>query len=132
MCDTDRDILRRIIETRGGFGHPQHIELAWTYLDRYDLDLAHEAVAGAIRHVAELHGAPDKYHQTITRAWVHLVAVHRAHSHAASFDEFIAGNAGLLDRHLLRRHYSRGRIASCEARAGWLAPDLRPLPELAA
>lgn len=131
MRDTDLDVLRRIIESRGGFGHPQHIELAWSYLDRYDVEAAQEAVAAAIRHVAELHGAADKYHQTITRAWVHLVAVHRARTDASSFDEFISGNAGLLDRHLLTRHYSRERIGSREARAAWLEPDLRALPAFA-
>jgi hypothetical protein len=35
-------------------------------------------VAAAVRHVAALHGMPDRYHETITRSWVHVVALHRA------------------------------------------------------
>jgi hypothetical protein len=129
--EPDLDILRRILDRGAGFGHREHIELAWSYLGRDDIDAAHRKVTAAIRHVAGLHGAPDKYHETITRAWVHLVALHRAHGEHNSFDEFIAANARLLDRHLLDRHYSRELLMSEEARARWADPDLRALPALA-
>ena len=129
MHEADHAILREILE-RGQFGHREHLELAWSYLGRYDADEAREAMTAAIRHVAELHGAPDKYHETITRSWVQLVAVHRARTPAGSFDEFMSDpdNAGLLDRHLLDHHYSRELIASDAARTGWTEPDLRALP----
>jgi hypothetical protein len=130
MRESDLAVLRTILQTRGGFGHEQHIELAWNYLAQYPVEAAHEAVASAIRHMAGLHGAPDKYHDTITRTWIHLVAVHRSGSDAESFEEFIAHNRGLLDRHVLERHYSRELIASPEARARWTAPDLHELPVL--
>jgi hypothetical protein len=131
MRRRDLDALRRILATRGGFGHREHLELTWTYLTRYTVEFAHRAVASALGHVATLHGAPDRYHDTITRSWVHLVAVHMAGSQARSFDEFIAENPGLLDRHLLDRHYSPKLISSPEARARWTEPDLRQLPVLA-
>jgi hypothetical protein len=124
----DLDILRRILEAHDGFGHREHLELAWEYLGRYDAEAAYEAVAAAIRHLAEMHGAPDKYHETITRSWVHLVAVHRAGSDHTSFDDFIAHHRPLLDRQLLARHYSRELIASPEARTKWVEPDLAELP----
>jgi hypothetical protein len=85
-------------------------------------------VASAIREVAKMHGAPDKYHETITRSWVHLVALHRAENQAGSFDKFIAENPGLLERRLLDQHYSRELIGSHRARAQWTEPDLRALP----
>ncbi len=131
MDERDRDILRRILDSSAGFGHREHIELAWRYLGHHDVDDANEAIGEAIRHVASLHGAPGKYHETITRAWVHLVALHRGAGEAQSFDEFIAANPRLLDRHLLDRHYSRELIMSDEARARWTAPDLREFPALA-
>jgi hypothetical protein len=126
----DFQTLKGILDRSAGFGHRQHIELAWTYLGHYDIDVASEAMAGAIRHVAALHGAPGKYHETLTRAWVHVVALHRAASAAESFDDFVAENPRLLDRHLLDRHYSRELIMSREARVRWTAPDLRDLPAL--
>jgi hypothetical protein len=129
--ERDLQILRRVLDRTAGFSHREHIELAWCYLGHHDVEAANRAIAQAIRHVAALHGAPDKYHETITRAWVHLVARHRATSGAASFDEFIAENPRLLDRHLLDRHYSRELIMSDAARARWIDPDLRALPALA-
>lgn len=77
-----------------------------------------------------MHGAPEKYHATITRCWVHLMTLHRARSDAESFDQFIAKNSGLLDRGLLKRHYSPELIGSEQARAVWTQPDLRELPSL--
>jgi hypothetical protein len=98
MSEPGIDILQRILATRGGFGHREHLELAWTCLDRYELTTAHQAVSTAVRHVAQLHGMPERYHETITRSWVHVVALHRAVAPGESFDAFIAANPGLLTR----------------------------------
>lgn len=124
----DREALERILRIRGGFSHREHLELAWTYLDRYPFERACRAMAAAVRHVARLHGAADRYHETITRAWVLVVAVHRGGQPGGSFDEFIAANPRLLDRGLLSSHYSRERLMSPEARGAWTEPDLRPFP----
>jgi hypothetical protein len=131
MRKQDLDILQSIVVTRGGFGHREHLELVWSYLQIYDAAATHRAVRAAIRHLASAHGAPDKYHETITRSWVHLVVLHRAESAAESFDEFIGGNSGLLNRHLLEAHYSREVLSSPEARVRWTEPDLRELPTAA-
>jgi hypothetical protein len=128
LADDDISVLDRITQTRGGFGHREHLELAWTYLGRYGLEEATQAMTRAVRHVARRHGQPNRYHDTITRAWVRLVAVHLRDGDRGSFDGFIADNPGLLDRHLLARHYSAQLIASDGARAAWAEPDLRPLP----
>lgn len=128
MLKQDLDILQSIVVTRGGFGHREHLELVWSYLQIHDPAETRRAVRAAIRHMASAHAAPNKYHETITRSWVHLVVLHRAESEAESFDEFIAGNSGLLDRHLLDAHYSREVLSSPEARVRWTEPDLRELP----
>ena len=132
MGDAGPDILERIVASRGGFGHREHLELAWTCLDRYrDVDAAHQTVAAAVRHVAQRHGMPDKYHETLTRAWVVVVALHRALDAGESFDAFIAAHPRLLDRSLLSRHYSEPVLLSQAARAHWAEPDLRAFPALA-
>lgn len=130
MRDKDLEILGSILGRRGGFGHREHLELTWRYLQLYDADEAHRAVTAAIRHVASLHGARDKYHETITRSWVRLVAFHRVDRDAESFDGFIAENGGLLDRDLLAAHYSPELISSPRARTQWAEPDLRDLPRV--
>jgi hypothetical protein len=120
-----------LIRSRGGFGHREHLELAYTYLGRGPLSEAQKRMASAIRHVAKTHGMPGRYHDTITRSWVQLVAVHRRYSSAGSFDDFIAENPGLLDRHLLKHHYSPELLGSAGARQSWTEPDLIRLPAAA-
>lgn len=131
MTEPGIDILHRILATRGGFGHREHLELAWGCLDRYDVDTAHAAVIAAVRHVAALHGMPDRYHETITRSWVHVVALHRALDAAESFDAFLAAHPVLLTRDLLSRHYSERLLHTTAARTTWAEPDVRAFPALA-
>jgi hypothetical protein len=131
MRRSDAEILEEIIRTRGGFGHREHLELAWTYLRLQPFEEAQRVMIAAIRHIARAHGAEDKYHETITRAWLHFVAVHMQRWGAESFEEFIEANADLLDRKLLEHFYSRELIFGEPARAVWVDPDLRRLPALA-
>jgi hypothetical protein len=131
MRKRDLQLVQEVLETRGGFGHREHLELAWNYLRFYPSDEAGEVMVAAIRHVARLHGAEGKYHETMTRAWLHLVAVHVKRWGADSFEVFLARNPDLLDVRLIEHFYSREVILSEPARAAWTAPDQRPLPVLA-
>jgi hypothetical protein len=126
----DLGTLDEIIRVRGSFGHREHLELAWSYLHLYPIDEAVDVMTAAIRHVARRHGAPDKYHETITRSWLHFVAVHRQRWGAESFEAFLERNPDLLNRNLVEHFYSRELIFSDSARAIWLDPDLRQLPAL--
>jgi hypothetical protein len=127
----DLDALQNVLETRGGFGHREHLELAWSYLRRYSIDEAAEAMVAAIRHVARLHGAEDKFHETITRAWLQFVAAHMQRWGADNFDEFLERNPDLLNSKLIQHFYSSELLFSDAARASWTPPDLRRLPALA-
>ncbi|HTU31991.1 MAG TPA: hypothetical protein VMF07_21550 [Solirubrobacteraceae bacterium] len=131
MGTSDHAVIARIIQDAGGFGHREHVELAWSYLQMYDTDRAAEAMVAAIRHLAEVHGAQGKFHETITRGWLHCVAVHDQRWGAADFDTFLQRNPDLLDRTLLGHFYSRELIGSEDARASFREPDLRALPVLA-
>ena len=130
MRKSDAEVLDGIIRARGGFGHREHLELAWTYLSRQPIDQARSAMREAIRHVARRHGAADKYHETITQAWLHCVAVHAQRWPAEGFDAFIERNPDLLDRNLIEHFYSRELILTHAARAAWVDPDRSPLPAL--
>ena len=84
-------------------------------------------IRAGLRHLTEGHGAPGKYHETISLFWVHLV------EHAMTltpeiddFEAFIAVHDHLLDGSLLTRHYSPTLLK--ESREAWQAPDLAPLP----
>jgi hypothetical protein len=112
----------------GEFGHREHLRLAWRELREHDREVALARIETAIRHVAEAHGAPGKYHRTMTEAWAALVGHHLAEEPALGFDEFLERFPALLDGGLLGRHWSAELLATPAARAAWVEPDLRPLP----
>ncbi len=130
MRERDIEILDEILHTRRSFGHREHLELAWRYLRLYPAGEAANVVAAAIRRVARLHGAQDKYHDTITRSWLHCVAVHMQRWGADTFEEFLERNPDLLDADLIEHFYSRGVLFSDRSRASWSTPDLHRLPAL--
>jgi hypothetical protein len=131
MDAADQQVLHEIIRRGEGFGHRQHVELAWRYLGAHDAATATDVMAAAIRQVAAAHGAQGKYHETITRAWAHCVAVHSQRWPATTFTEFAARNPQLLNSGLLGHFYSPQLLASPAARATWVTPDRHALPGLA-
>jgi hypothetical protein len=112
----------------GEFGHREHLRLAWRELREHDRGVALNRIETAIRHVAEAHGAPGKYHRTITEAWVEFVGYHLAEEPGLDFDAFVERFPALMDGGLLTRHFSPELLATPAARAAWVGPDLRPLP----
>ena len=71
------------------------------------------------------------YHETITRAYVRLIAAFlRARPAGEEIDASVAAllASPLAARDVLMRHYSRERLFSVAARRGWVEPDLEPLP----
>jgi hypothetical protein len=90
---------------------------------------ATDKICSWIRHMAAYERAPQKYHHTVSRAWVEIVAHHvGADPDCADFDIFARRNPVLLDKRLLSRHYRSATLASGPARAGWVEPDLQPFP----
>jgi hypothetical protein len=109
--------------------HADHVRLGIIYLMRYGRDEALERVATGILRFATLKGSPEKFHVTITRAWIELIESARvAHPEAHDPAALMAACPLLLDREALLRFYSRERLGSSEARAGWLPPDLPDTP----
>ena len=122
-------LLAEIVPPGGTFGHREHIHLAYLAVKRYGPDKAADAVAGWIHQLAAYHGAPQKFHATVTRAWVEIVAHHMAAApRATDFATFAGQHPALLDKRLLTRHYSSRVLASPAAKTGWAEPDLAPFP----
>lgn len=115
--------------SNASFHHADHIRLAWIYVRRYGTKQAEERIADTIRRFAISNGHEKKYHGTMTRAWVRLVAVAQSVTpKIVSFDEFLVQHVWLLDRSVLSSFYSGARLASDLARRGWVEPDRNPLP----
>ncbi|MGD0603282.1 MAG: hypothetical protein ABSA53_06745 [Streptosporangiaceae bacterium] len=122
-------ILPAITGPAGQFRHRQHINLAFLAVRRYGMPAATGKICTWIRQIAAYERAPQKYHHTVSRAWVEIVAHHLgADPECADFDIFAARHPALLDKRLLSQHYRSATLAAEAARHGWVEPDLRPLP----
>ena len=111
------------------FRHADHIRLAWVYLRAFGYEEAEGRMREAIRGLAARAGVPGKYHETLTIAWMRLVAAAIALSpRASTFDAFSRAHGWLLDKGAIGDYYGAQRLASAQARAGWVDPDLRELP----
>ena len=111
------------------FKHADHIRLAWIYVRRYPAQAAAARISNTIRQFAVRIGKEQKYHETITRAWLRLVEVaQRATPELTAFDDFLIKHAWLLDRDRLNAFYSSECLSSEHARTHMVAPDRHPLP----
>jgi len=112
-----------------GFRHREHLRLAWIYLREWDQEGAIKRVTLGIQRYAHRNGSSRKYHETLTQAWVRIVALAIAETpQAGSFDELLTVHPHLLDMDLPLRHFSRDLLWSDSARGRWVEPDLRGFP----
>lgn len=113
------------------FDHAAHIRLAYVYLCDLPTEAANDRFKTAL--LAWLaHNAvdPSKYHETITRAWFLAVAHVMAESAGCdSATAFVARHPRLLDRTLIREHYSEELLFSPRARQEFVQADLRAIPD---
>lgn len=116
--------------TASDFDHRAHVRLAYVYLAESDTEGACEQMRGTLVRFLERHGIdPDKYHETLTRAWIMAVRhFMRKSASASSADAFIERNPELLDTDIMLTHYSAGVLFSDEARKRFVEPDLEPIP----
>src|SRR5438552_66375 len=109
---------------------------AW-YLRRMPYRAAVDRIRGGIFKLIASHGTrnvPERgYHETLTLFWSHIVR-HFLETEGSQRPELDAVRL-LVDRFGSRRnlateYYSFPLIPTSEARWNWVAPDLKPLPEI--
>lgn len=112
------------------FDHRAHLAVAVWYLRRStSIEEAGKGMrAGLLRFLNHL-GDPAAYNETITLFWLkRLRSFLDTQDTSAPLDAL--ANAALEhcgDPPLIFYYYSKERLTSDEAKAGWLEPDLRPL-----
>jgi len=132
--------------------HRAHLRVAYIYLTRLGLEGALRTVTAGIRAYNRSQGIVDTpssgYHETMTVAWLHLVAamlaeygptgavdaapVEGALAQTTSASErFLENQPQLREKKLLRLFYSRQRFCSPEAKYHFLPPDLTAFPTTA-
>lgn len=106
----------------GAFGHREHLEAAFEALRRDEFVTAAARYATAIRRFAAAAGAAEKFHVTITLAYLSLMAERMAVKDHDGFESFLRANPDLLDNPLAAS-YSPERLSLSLARTVFLLPD---------
>jgi hypothetical protein len=121
-------MMTEALKSAERFGHRQHVHLTWLAVVQYGVPAAVDLISDGIRRTARYAGAPQKYHATVSQAWVQLVGHHAAALGVSDFDAFVDHEPALLDKRLLIRFYTSGTLATSRARTGWVEPDRAPFP----
>ena len=110
------------------FRHASHLHVAWVYLsESASVDQASAKMRDTLRRFAASAGKPEKYHETITLFWLHLLSLARIAASGETLEKLVGTNPQLLEKNFPLAYYSPERLFSDRARTTWLAPDLKPL-----
>jgi hypothetical protein len=106
------------------FHHPEHVRTAFLYLCRFPMLEALQRFSAALRRFAVAKGKPDRYHETITWAYMFLVK-QRMETSGQIWEEFASANADLFDwrNSLLKKYYREDTLSSEKARRQFVLPD---------
>ena len=126
---TDDDFLAALEDTSladADFRHRDHLRAAYLYLRRDGFAGAVAAMSAALRRFAASRGKADRYHETMTVAFLALINERlTASGDPGSFDTFLARHPEIAERDLLQRYYSPETLTSDRARRAFV---LEPRP----
>jgi hypothetical protein len=108
------------------FHHADHLHAAWLYLTRFPAAVAIAKFSEVLRCYAASKGKPDRYHHTVT--WAYLLLINeRIHccGSVATWEQFADAHSDLFDwkNSVLLRYYREETLKSDLARRVFLMPD---------
>lgn len=109
----------------GDFRHADHIEMAWHYLREMPLLEALPRYARGLLALATRAGRPERYHETITWAFMFVIHERVLAAPDADYPAFRGANRDLFEwpGGPLERYYRPETLASDRARRGFVMPD---------
>ena len=112
------------------FDHAAHVRACYLYLQSRDFGAALTRMRTAIRNYSKALGKPERYHETITVAYVALIQEHLdERGDGGGWTAFAAHNRELLRPDLLLRFYSAAELGTERARRIFVLP--RPAATIA-
>jgi hypothetical protein len=138
QTDSDlHDLVERFVACtlpHGEWTHTAHLAVGVWHIAGFGTAEALSRLRDGIRRLNDSHGTPNSatrgYHETITRAYVQLLAqfLQRCPADLPLAERFaLVRDSTLADKDVLLRFYSREKLMSADARARWMAPDIAPL-----
>jgi hypothetical protein len=123
---TDEAFIRGFESTtlpKSEFTHRSHVRAAWWYLRQAPLPEAMSRFIASLRRYAAAHNAAAIYHETITVAWILLIAERVGAARELEWEAFAARYPELFEKSLMARYYQPETLASDRARQGFVMPD---------
>jgi hypothetical protein len=106
-----------------GFPHREHVRMAFEMLRRHNFSETAHHYSLALRTMAARAGRPDAFHQTMTMAFLSLIAERMLQLDVADFVAFERANPDLMAKSALARWYRPERLSTEAARRTFLLPD---------
>ncbi len=108
------------------FPHREHVRMAFEMLRRHDFAETVLHYSQALRAMAQRAGKPQAFNQTVTIAFLSLIAERLDGGVWPDFAAFTGANPDLLEQGVLARWYRPERLASERARRTFLLPEPAP------
>ena len=104
------------------FPHREHVRVGYELLERHLFPEALLHLARGLRRLAARAGHPEVYHETITAAFLALIAERRLGDRYLSWDDFAERNPDLFRKKLLEEIYDPKVLKSSQARLTFVLP----------
>jgi hypothetical protein len=108
------------------FPHREHLRMAFEMLRRHDFAETVLHYSRALRTMTQRAGKPEAFHQTVTIAFLALIAERMESSPTVDFAAFVRANPDLDEKSVLARWYRPERLGSDAARRTFLLPEPAP------
>jgi len=108
--------------TPARFSHREHVRVGYELLERHPFPEALLHLARGLRRLAAAAGRPDVYHETITAAFLALIAERRLGERYLSWEDFAERNPDLFRKELLEEIYEPAVLKSPLARQTFVLP----------
>ncbi len=105
------------------FRHADHVLVGFELLRTHDFSTASHKFSSALKAIAARAGRPGAYHETITLAFLSLIAERSALRRYERFEDFVQANLDLMDKAILQRWYAPERLHSDVARQVFVLPE---------
>lgn len=105
------------------FRHADHVRIGFEMLSRHPFSFVVRRYAEGLQALATRAGRPAAYHETITIAFLSLIAERMAARRYSDFAEFAGANPDLFDKSVLTKWYAPERLQSEIARRTFVLPQ---------
>jgi hypothetical protein len=104
------------------FAHADHVRVAFEMLRRHSFLSTARIYSRCIKKMVRSIDKPEAYNETITVAFLSIIAEHMAENRYDSFEAFVAAHPEVMQKSVLAQWYTYERLTSAVARETFVLP----------